>query len=42
MSIVYIALGSNLNMPIQQLKLAIQAMADLPDTDIQSAAEAIS
>ena len=36
MSIVYIALGSNLNMPIQQLKLAIQAMADLPDTEISS------
>lgn len=35
MSIVYIALGSNLNMPIQQLKLAIQAMADLPDTEIK-------
>ena len=35
MSIVYIALGSNLNMPIQQLKLAIQTMADLPDTEIK-------
>ena len=35
MSIVYIALGSNLNMPIQQLNLAIQAMADLPDTEIK-------
>ena len=35
MSIVYIALGSNLNMPIQQLKLAIQAMAELPDTEIK-------
>ena len=35
MSIVYIALGSNLNMPIQQLKLAIKAMADLPDTEIK-------
>ena len=35
MSIVYIALGSNLNMPIQQLKLAIQAMADVPDTEIK-------
>ena len=35
MSTVYIALGSNLNMPIQQLKLAIQAMADLPDTEIK-------
>ena len=35
MPIVYIALGSNLNMPIQQLKLAIQAMADLPDTEIK-------
>ena len=35
MSIVYIALGSNLNMPIQQLKLAIQAIADLPDTEIK-------
>lgn len=35
MSIVYIALGSNLNMPIQQLNLAIQAMAELPDTEIK-------
>ena len=35
MSIVYIALGSNLNMPIQQLKLAIQAIAGLPDTEIK-------
>lgn len=34
METVYIALGSNLNQPIEQLNAAIRAMADLPDSQI--------
>ncbi|WP_439241902.1 2-amino-4-hydroxy-6-hydroxymethyldihydropteridine diphosphokinase [Lonepinella sp. BR2474] len=34
MAIAYIALGSNLNQPVQQLNAAIQAMAVLPQTQV--------
>ncbi|WP_439327636.1 2-amino-4-hydroxy-6-hydroxymethyldihydropteridine diphosphokinase [Lonepinella sp. BR2357] len=34
MAIAYIALGSNLNQPVQQLNAAIEAMAVLPQTQV--------
>ncbi|WP_439234374.1 2-amino-4-hydroxy-6-hydroxymethyldihydropteridine diphosphokinase [Lonepinella koalarum] len=34
MAIAYIALGSNLNQPVQQLDSALNAMANLPQTQI--------
>lgn len=35
MSVAYIALGSNLATPVQQLHSAIQAMAELPKTQVK-------
>lgn len=35
MSVAYIALGSNLATPVQQLNSAIQAMAELPKTQVK-------